>query len=1265
MKVEIKGKSLTISLFLMTISLLYFLKSSLFSVRLYILIALLITLFGCTKPAIIPVQEPGILKQYDRVSMLSINSKIKTNIEVSDGDYLLIIAYGNVQQKAHSSLIENYLFMGIGDNEELVPAVYPPNNINFVKVKKSGNLKFQFTSPLGPKQINFKGTGSVIIDVFLFSDANGADIINTLHSIAENNKSDKKLYPKLNHLVGDYQSFENVSKFSESKSKSAKTYSLKDNRFLSKQVSGAERSNNDYIRNVLQMGHIATILSSAISPNEKYVVSGSDDHTIRLWEVSTGRETRVFRGHEDSVTSVLFSPDGKYIVSGSVDKTIRLWQRDTGKEIVRLDGHDSSVNSISFHPNGKQVISGSDDNTVRLWDIDTGKQLKKFTGHSSPVNTVVIEQNGKYAASGSWDRTIQIWDIATGDRIAKHGKFDSNITSISFSPDGKKIVFGCDDGSIEIIDIISGRTLSNFIVHDQFTSSVAYDPGGQFVLSSNLFGDIYLWDVKSGKELKKYVGHSNAVRSICFSSKGRFLLSSGNDRTIRLWHVLNGREVMKFRGFRNSINSISFSNDGVHLLIGSDDQVLRVWNTKTGRDDKNYSGHKDNLMSVSFSPDGQYAISASKDGSILRWDLSRPSGFMKLRNGNQTIRSVQYRPNTEDIASLDSNGVIEIWDSSSKDIKRTWDLRNSYAESIQFSRDGKYIFAASDTHFNIWDIETGGKIEFKERLFDALAYTATALSISSDNQFAITGTTEGDILLWEIRLKTRSRRLIKILQGHKGPITDLLFSHGGQHIISAGEDGAIRLWEVLTGKEIFTFRGHTGKINSIAINNNGTFLASAGEDCSVRLWNLETGLGIVAYYRSPDGEWILSTPDGYYTCSPEGSPLLYYILPNKTETYSFEQFETLYKRPDIIRSRLRGDLIKESLPEIIVPPTIEMPDHLEVRETSEKKYSIEVHTSDIDVSKTLRVFNNGKPIKEIHIDGPRNSFTISVPLYSGANRITAIAFNDQGISSNPKWLDIICNAIEISKQNLHLLSIGISRYPNLPSQWQLDFAHTDARNIREAFLRNEGKLFNNIHSILLTDEQATINEIKKTLENLSETNEDDIVIIFLAGHGVRDQEGTFYFLTSDSMAFDFSRGVINWNLIGEYLAKIKGRVILLLDACHSGSISTDTVVPNDELAGSFFANKRSGVMVFSAAKGGQYSMESPDFGNGAGIFTYALIQGLSEESEKADSNSNGYVELMELVDHVTDFVDSQTRGGQTPWLSRKELFGDLAISKVN
>jgi hypothetical protein len=131
-------------------------------------------------------------------------------------------------------------------------------------------------------------------------------------------------------------------------------------------------------------GHTGPVSSVAFSPDGKRLVSGSQDHTLKVWDAQTGQQTLSLKGHTGGVTSVAFSPDGKRLVSGSDDRTLKVWDAQTGQETLSLKGHTGGVWSVAFSPDGKRLASGSTDSTVKVWDAQTGQEIRTIKGAITP-----------------------------------------------------------------------------------------------------------------------------------------------------------------------------------------------------------------------------------------------------------------------------------------------------------------------------------------------------------------------------------------------------------------------------------------------------------------------------------------------------------------------------------------------------------------------------------------------------------------------------------------------------------------------------------------------------------------------------------------------------------------------------------------------------------------------------------------------------------------------------------------------------------------
>ncbi len=156
-------------------------------------------------------------------------------------------------------------------------------------------------------------------------------------------------------------------------------------------------------------------------PQNQLLASASFDRTIRLWDLSslhTQTQKKIencpcysLSDHAWAVLTVAFSPDGKILATGSDDNTIKLWDVNTGQVIHTLLGHSWSVLAVAFSADGETLISGSRDNTLKLWRVCTGEQIATLTGHMDSVTTVVVNPVAQIIVSGSRDKTIKLWQL--------------------------------------------------------------------------------------------------------------------------------------------------------------------------------------------------------------------------------------------------------------------------------------------------------------------------------------------------------------------------------------------------------------------------------------------------------------------------------------------------------------------------------------------------------------------------------------------------------------------------------------------------------------------------------------------------------------------------------------------------------------------------------------------------------------------------------------------------------------------------------------
>ncbi len=573
------------------------------------------------------------------------------------------------------------------------------------------------------------------------------------------------------------------------------------------------------------------VTSIQYSPDGKRLASGSEDRTVRVWDLERGLCERVLEGHTDGVTSIQYSPDGKMLVSGSGDNTVRVWDLERGLCERALEGRTSTVTSLQYSSDGKTLVSGSGDNTVRVWDLERGLCERVLKGHIAKVTSVQYSPDGKTLASGSLDSTVRVWDLKRGmcERVLEG--HTGSMTSIQYSPDGKTLVSGSYDKTVRVWDLERGLCERVLEGHTNTVTSVQYSPDGKTLVSGSRDNTVRVWDLKRGLCERVWEGHTRMVTSIQYSPDGKTLASGSYDHTVHVWDLKRGLCERVLEGHTHVVDSLQYSPDGKTLVSGSRDNTVRVWDLERGLCERVLEGHTSGVTSLQYSSDGKTLVSGSEDNTVRVWDLERGLCERVLKGHTGGVASIQYSPDGKTLVSGSRDNTVRVWDLECGLCERVLKGHTSYVTSLQYSPDGKTLVSGSrDNTVRVWDLERG----LCERVLEGHTSYVTSLQYSPDGKTLASGSNDHTVRVWDLKRGMCER----VLEGHTGGVASIQYSPDGKTLVSGSWDNTVRVWDFERGYCIAEVSCGT-KVFSCQWEPSGKpYLVSSHEDGSVRYWLL-------------------------------------------------------------------------------------------------------------------------------------------------------------------------------------------------------------------------------------------------------------------------------------------------------------------------------------------------------------------------------------------------------------------------------------------
>lgn len=614
----------------------------------------------------------------------------------------------------------------------------------------------------------------------------------------------------------------------------------------------------------LQMGHSEYVTAVAYSPDGQYLLTGSQDHTVKLWERENGKEIRTFANHTEKIFSVTFSPDGKTGLSASKDNTAVLFEVATGKRLQVFRNTSDQLIKAVFSPLGNRILTGTDRNEMTVWNPGSDEPVGTFgKSFSGEISAGCFNPEGtRLVGYGNYEAAL-VFDLATGDTLFRL-PFEKTYLHV-YSPDGKYIAIGSNKLFAKLFNANTGQELFRFkadesVLCDGCNTEIAFSPDSKYLATGSRKDGTTLWATKTGKKVRSFEASEDRVSYLKFSPDGAYLIVATDDG-VTVHNTATGKIVFTRENDLFSYFETAFRPDSKTILLPHAENTTAEWNLVTRRKEQVLRGylnqdqndgleyqatlwtHKRILglvrlkTGIALSPDGRYMVKGNVDSTALLLDVETGKVLRRFEGHNKVVYSYDFSPDGKYLVTAGADRFLIVWEvATGKEVHR---LKGhvDHVFDVKFSADGQTLVSGSwDGSMRVWDVSTGKSAMWVDLKNDS----PYAVGYSPDDLYLVSADLSEKLKFREMDSGEEFRTMV----GHTDQISSFTFSPPATSernlMVTGSWDGKVKVWDVLTGMLVKKFQ-HEGPVYTVDFDPQGQFVASGSGDRTIRLWNPVSG----------------------------------------------------------------------------------------------------------------------------------------------------------------------------------------------------------------------------------------------------------------------------------------------------------------------------------------------------------------------------------------------------------------------------------------